>query len=260
MAQLASLAQALDYPFQNTGLLRRALTHRSHSSDHNERLEFLGDSVLNFVVADLLHSRFSDMDEGDLSRLRANLVRQSALAHLAGDLSLSRHLRLGEGERKSGGFNRPSILADTLEAIFGAVYLDGGFDAAWHVVSRLYQPLLADLNPHALGKDPKTLLQERLQALRLELPQYNVVDTHGAAHDQRFDVVCQVPELGIEAQASGTSRREAEQGAAAQALVIIEREHPPAAAPGPERRGAASRRHKKGKLPRASAKVSQESE
>src|SRR5699024_2968611 len=166
----------------------------------------------------------------------------------------------GEGERKSGGFNRPSILADTLEALFGAVYLDGGFEAARHVISRLYQPMLADLDSHTLGKDPKTLLQERVQALRLELPQYDVVDTHGAAHDQRFDVVCEVRELGIAAQASGTSRREAEQGAAAQALVIIEREHPPATTPGPERRQASSRRHRKGKPPRASAAMSQESE
>lgn len=258
MAQLASLTEALDYPFRSVGLLQRALTHRSHSSDHNERLEFLGDSVLNFVVAALLHDQYPDMAEGDLSRLRANLVRQSALARLATRLSLSRYLRLGEGERKSGGFNRPSILADTLEAVFGAVYLDGGFESAFGVISRLYQPLLADLNPHTLGKDPKTLLQERVQAWRLELPHYEVIDTHGAAHDQRFDVICEVNQLGIRAQASGTSRREAEQSAAAQALVIIEREYP-AGTPAHERRAARGRR-RKGPPAQASKTMSQESE
>lgn len=243
MVQLASLARTLDYTFQTPGLLRRALTHRSHSSDHNERLEFLGDAVLNFVVAALLHNAFPDKNEGDLSRLRANLVKQSTLARQAGQLRLPHYLYLGEGERKSGGFNRPSILADALEAVFGAVYLDGGFDAAYHVISRLYQPVLTDLNPRTLGKDPKTLLQERLHALRAELPEYEVVDTHGAAHDQRFDVACHVRALGISARASGTSRREAEQGAAAQALAIIEREHQ-SQAPKSERRRSRSRSDK----------------
>src|SRR5690606_21525353 len=148
------------------------------------RLEFLGDSVLNFVVASLLFARFPKIDEGDLSRLRANLVKQAALADIAGKLNLSQYLRLGEGELKSGGFRRPSILADTLEAIFGAVYLDGGFDAVQKVIQGQYAEILDHVDEKTLGKDPKTLLQELLQARKLDLPVYNVIATHGAAHNQ----------------------------------------------------------------------------
>ncbi len=221
MPSLAPLLRDLNYDFTDQRLLRRALTHRSHSSDHNERLEFLGDSVLNFVVAALLHDAFPDMNEGDLSRLRANLVKQSALAQIAGKLALSKYLRLGEGERKSGGSKRPSILADALEAVFGAVYKDGGFSAAYRVVSHQYQPILANLDPHTLGKDAKTQLQEFLQARRLSLPIYEVTDTHGAAHNQSFDVACRIPALDIVTTASGSSRRAAEQGAAQKALQDI---------------------------------------
>src|SRR5690606_7813598 len=159
MTAHASLERALGYTFQSAALLEQALTHRSHSGRHNERLEFLGDAVLNFVVAALLFKRFARLDEGDLSRLRANLVKQAALADIASRLTLSNYLRLGEGELKSGGFRRPSILADALEAIFGAIYLDGGFAAAEDVISRLYEPVLRNVDPQTLGKDPKTLLR-----------------------------------------------------------------------------------------------------
>lgn len=222
MTSVTPLLDILDYRFKDGALLRRALTHRSHSTPHNERLEFLGDSVLNFVIAALLHDQFPAMDEGDLSRLRANLVKQSALAQIAQNLSLSRYLRLGEGELKSGGFRRPSILSDTLEAVFGAVFLDGGFDAANYVISRQYQSVLANINLDTLGKDPKTLLQELLQARRLALPVYTVVSTHGAAHDQLFDVECRVDKLDVAVRASGSSRRAAEQGAAERAIEAMQ--------------------------------------
>lgn len=222
MAGLKSLEAALGYEFRDPALLEQAVTHRSHSSRHNERLEFLGDSVLNFVVAALLYKQFSRVDEGDLSRLRANLVKQSALADIAQKLSLSDYLRLGEGELKSGGFRRPSILADALEAVFGAVFLDAGFDAAEQVIERQYAPILQTVDPKTLGKDPKTLLQELLQGRRLDLPLYTVVATHGAAHNQMFDVECAVPKLDIRVSAAASSRRAAEQLAATQAIAAIQ--------------------------------------
>ena len=184
---LATLENRLDHHFGDPALLEQALTHRSHGARHNERLEFLGDSVLNFVVAAMLFERYSKIDEGDLSRLRANLVKQASLADIAQRLELSQYLRLGEGELKSGGFRRPSILADTVEALFGAVFLDAGFDAARRVIVRQYQPVLASVDPKTLGKDAKTLLQEFLQGRKLALPVYTVVATHGAALlDQLF--------------------------------------------------------------------------
>lgn len=222
MTSTATLETALDYQFKDASLLERALTHRSHSARHNERLEFLGDSVLNFVVAALLFKRFAKIDEGDLSRLRANLVKQSALADIAQKLALSQYLRLGEGELKSGGFRRPSILADTLEAIFGAVFLDSGFDEAQRVISRLYTPILQSVDPKTLGKDPKTLLQELLQGRKLDLPTYTVIATHGAAHNQMFDVECSIPKLDIKVSAAGSSRRAAEQLAATQAITAVQ--------------------------------------
>lgn len=226
MTDRTALLKQLDYTFNDMALLRRALTHRSHSADHNERLEFLGDGVLNFIIAALLYEQFPAMDEGDLSRLRANLVKQSALAEIAQNLCLSRYLRLGEGELKSGGFRRPSILSDALEAVFGAVFLDGGFDAARRVVARQYQSVLANINPVTLGKDPKTLLQELLQARRRELPVYTVISTQGAAHDQLFEVECRVDTPEIVVMASGSSRRSAEQAAAEQAIEILLRLEP----------------------------------
>ena len=237
-AKFARLEAALDYRFRNRELLAQALTHRSHGANHNERLEFLGDAVLNFVVASLLFDRFPRTDEGDLSRMRASLVRQATLADIATRLSLSEQLKLGEGELKSGGFRRPSILADALEAIFGAVYMDSGFDPARRVIAALYEDLLAKVDPRSQGKDAKTLLQERLQAMRLDLPVYTVVATHGAAHDQLFEVACDVPRLDIRAQAPGSSRRAAEQAAAQLALERLDSVEGMAGAPRRRKRRA----------------------
>jgi ribonuclease-3 len=212
------LESRLRYEFRNAELLRQALTHRSHSATHNERLEFLGDSVLNCAVAALLFQRFSKLDEGDLSRVRANLVKQQSLYEIAQALNIADGLRLGEGELRSGGFRRPSILADALEAIFGAIFLDGGFDAAQTVIKRLYIPILDHIDPRTLGKDSKTLLQEYLQGHKIALPTYTVIATHGAAHNQQFEVECTVPKLDVKVSGSGASRRAAEQAAAKKAL------------------------------------------
>ena len=208
------LQRKLGYGFAQSNLLQQALTHRSHGATHNERVEFLGDSVLNCCIAHELYQRFSELKEGELSRLRASLVRQETLAELAQELELGTYLRLGEGELKSGGFRRPSILADGVEALIGAVFLDGGFAAAQGVVRGLYATLLEHLDPETLGKDPKTLLQELLQARKLPLPQYAVVATQGAAHQQQFQVECQIPQLAIRTTGFGASRRIAEQEAA----------------------------------------------
>lgn len=204
----------LGYPFQRPESLRQALTHRSHSTPHNERLEFLGDGVLNCVIAALLFERFPSLAEGHLSRLRANLVNQEALSRIALSLDLGNELRLGEGELKSGGFRRPSILADALEAVTGAIFLDGGFDQASAFLQRIFEPLLQELDPHTVGKDPKTLLQELLQGRRQALPHYQVVSVEGEAHEQQFNVECALPELDIRTFGSGPSRRSAEQNAA----------------------------------------------
>lgn len=227
---LATLETRLDYHFGSAPLLEQALTHRSHSARHNERLEFLGDSVLNFVVAAMLYERFPKLDEGDLSRLRANLVKQASLADIGQRLELSQYLRLGEGELKSGGFRRPSILADAVEAIFGAAFLDGGFDAARKVIVRQYQPVLASVDPKTLGKDAKTLLQEFLQGRKMPLPLYTVVATHGAAHSQQFEVECAIPAFEIKVVAPGASRRAAEQSAAKLALEAAQAASPARAA------------------------------
>jgi len=227
---LATLESRLDHRFGNPALLEQALTHRSHGARHNERLEFLGDSVLNFVVAAMLFERYGKLDEGDLSRVRANLVKQASLADIAQRLDLSQYLRLGEGELKSGGFRRPSILADAVEAIFGAVYLDAGFEAARKVVLRQYQPVMANIDPKTLGKDAKTLLQEFLQGRKLPLPLYTVVATHGAAHSQQFEVECAIPVFDIKVVAPGASRRAAEQSAAKLALEAAQAASPPARA------------------------------
>jgi ribonuclease-3 len=217
------LQQRVGYTFVRSELLAQALTHRSHSIPHNERLEFLGDSVLNCVIAAELYQRFGKLAEGDLSRMRANLVRQETLHQVAQALSLGDHLRLGEGELKSGGFSRPSILADSFEALIGAIFIDGGFGAAREAIRHLYEPLIADMDPKALGKDPKTLLQELLQARKIALPQYSVVATRGAAHSQKFEVECLIPELSVRTAGSGSSRRTAEQEAALRAFEQIRR-------------------------------------
>ena len=217
------LQECLGFRFSRPEHLHQALTHRSHGSPHNERLEFLGDSILNCVIAAELFERFGTLPEGDLSRLRAQLVRQEALHQIAQTLTLGDYLRLGEGELKSGGFARPSILADAVEALIGAVFVDGGFLAARKTIVLLYQPLLAELDPNALAKDPKTRLQELLQARRIALPQYSVVAARGAPHVQSFEVECLIPELFLRTTGSGSSRRTAEQEAALRAFEQIRR-------------------------------------
>ena len=217
------LQQALGYTFSHAELLQQALTHRSYGALNNERLEFLGDSVLNCSVARALYDAFPDLPEGSLSRLRANLVRQETLADIAVALRLGDSLRLGEGELKSGGFRRPSILADALESLFGAVFLDAGFDEAQRVVRRLFDPLVAQIDPKASGKDPKTRLQEILQSRRLPLPEYRLVGTEGEAHDQSFIVECLLAKPVLSTRGTGKSRRAAEQEAARQACAELQR-------------------------------------
>jgi len=215
------LQAELGHAFGRPELLRQALTHRSFGAPNNERLEFLGDSVLNCVIAGALHNKFSALKEGELSRLRASLVRQETLADIARSLNLGDLLQLGEGELKSGGARRPSILADALEAIFGAIHVDAGFDAARGVIEHLYQPAMARIDPNDSGKDPKTALQEVLQGRHLPLPRYALLATHGEAHAQEFEMECLIPELGIRSTGSGGSRRIAEQQAAQRALAEI---------------------------------------
>jgi ribonuclease-3 len=219
--ELQSLQKRLEHEFSNPRLLQQALTHRSFSADHNERVEFLGDSVLNLAVAGLLYERLSELPEGDLSRVRANLVKQDTLHQLAVQLGLPALLRLGEGEAKSGGHKRPSILADALEAVIGAVYLDAGFDKASQLVRSLFSAV--EINPHmqAIGKDPKTELQEWLQGRKMNLPIYRVVGTLGAAHKQTFDVECEISEYGRAERGIGGSRRAGEQAAAAAMLAYV---------------------------------------
>ena len=220
------LESRLGYKFGTARLLGQALTHRSHSAPHNERLEFLGDSVLNCAVAHILFERYTKLDEGDLSRLRSNLVKQQTLYEVAQRIDLAPHLRLGEGELKSGGSRRPSILADTLEALFGAIFLDGGFQAARLTIAKLYHPILETVDPRTLGKDAKTLLQEYLQGRKIALPTYIVVATHGAAHNQEFEVECLIPKLEIRVTGAGASRRAAEQAAAKRAIELAPKESP----------------------------------
>jgi len=217
---LAALQQRLQHSFQDPRLLARALTHRSFSAEHNERLEFLGDSVLNLAVAQLLYQRLQDLPEGDLSRVRANLVKQDTLHRLAVGLGLPGLLRLGEGEARSGGHKRPSILADALEALIGAVHLDAGYPAAEALVHRLFAEVEINPTMPAAARDPKTELQEVLQGRKMKLPVYRVVGTLGAAHKQTFEVECEVSELGVVERGIGASRRAAEQ-AAAQAMLIV---------------------------------------
>lgn len=215
------LCRRLGYRFNQPELLRQALTHRSHGGNNNERLEFLGDSVLNCVTATRLYHLYGKVAEGDLSRMRAHLVKEATLNDLAVTLNLGDTLLLGEGELKSGGFRRPSILADGLEAVFGAIFLDGGFVEAERVINGLYAPLVEQLDPKTLGKDPKTLLQEVLQGRKIALPQYNVVSVSGEAHEQHFEVECLIPGLEIRTRGAGGSRRSAEQAAALEALETI---------------------------------------
>lgn len=219
----SALCRQLGHVFARPQLLQRALTHRSYAPEHNERLEFLGDSVLGCVIANYLYDSYPQLSEGELSRLRSNLVREDTLAALAQQLDLGSHLRLGEGERKSGGFRRPSILADAMEALFGAVLLDGGYAAAEKAVLGLYVPYLARVDVQTLGKDAKTLLQEYLQGRRIALPTYTIIATGGQAHEQSFEVECTIPSLKIATRGAGGSRRSAEQQAAQAAFQQINR-------------------------------------
>ena len=210
-----------DYPFRQPELLRQALTHRSFGAPHNERLEFVGDAVLNCVIGIALFERFPTLPEGDLSRMRAGLVNKDTLAQVARSMDIGPQIRLGEGEMKSGGADRSSILADALEALFGAVFLDGGFDAARAVIVGCYADVLRGADPASIGKDPKTKLQEWLQARRWPVPEYVVIETRGEAHEQQFTVECRIPGLRVVAAGEGSSRRVAEQAAAAAASALV---------------------------------------
>jgi ribonuclease III len=212
---------AIAHAFANAELLRQALTHRSYGSPNNERLEFVGDAVLGFVVALTLYERFPDTPEGQLTRARAHLVREDTLARVARRIDLGPAIRLGEGEVKSGGADRPSILADAMEAVFGAVFLDAGFAAARAAIEAAYGEILRDADPARLGKDAKTRLQEALHKRRLPEPVYEIVATTGKAHAQEFAVECRIADLGIVTRGVGASRRAAEQDAATQALDVL---------------------------------------
>lgn len=212
------LQRVLGHTFSNPSLLQQALTHRSYGQPNNERLEFLGDSILNCATAMAIYAQFGNLSEGELSRLRASLVRQEALHRLALELDLGECLRLGEGELKSGGARRPSILADALEAVFAAVFLDAGFVAAQGVIDRLYAPLLQELDPGKPPKDPKTALQEWLQGRRVELPSYTMMQVLGEAHALEFEVACEIARFGVRTLGRGSNRRAAEQQSAKLAL------------------------------------------
>jgi ribonuclease III len=220
-SSLEALQQRLGHVFAQPALLTRALTHRSYGIAHNERLEFLGDAVLNMAVSALLYQRFAGSDEGDLTRVRAHLVREDSLHRAALALGLPQVLRLSEGEARGGGAQRASILADALEALIGAAFLDGGFDAAQQVVRRLFGELIDSTEIDNWSKDAKTELQEWLQARRLAVPSYRIVATRGQAHAQTFEVECQVAPLGLAERGEGRSRRTAEQQAARRMLEVL---------------------------------------
>lgn len=211
---LRALINKIGHNFKQPELLEQALTHRSADNTHNERLEFLGDAVLQVVISSALYSQFPKIDEGDLSRMRSNLVRGETLAEIGKEFNLGSCLRLGPGELKSGGTRRASILADAVEAIIGAIYLDAGIDVATEKVLSWYQQRLQRIEPGAAQKDPKTRLQEWLQARKHEVPKYQVINITGAAHNQQFTVECQINILDSVIEATGTSRRKAEQAAA----------------------------------------------
>jgi len=216
-----ALLKKLEYAFNDISLLEEALTHRSYASKNNERLEFLGDGILNFVIADELFKLYPDVQEGDLSRLRANLVNKESLAEIAKKLNLGEVIKLGSGELKSGGFRRPSILADAVESIFGSVYCDRGFDHASKLIVRLYTDRLASPTDLQSLKDAKTQLQELLQSRRFALPDYHVTHITGHAHHQMFHVKCNIKQMSIEVNAEGRSRRKGEQLAADKAIARV---------------------------------------
>lgn len=221
MSRVPLLEKRLGYRFRNTALAEQALTHRSFGSPHNERLEFLGDGVLGCVIAAELFTRFPGLPEGKLTRLRASLVREESLALLSRGIGLAKFLRLGDAALGQAADVRPSILADALEALFGAAYVDGGYEAAQTAILLAFRDALANLDPEQPGKDSKTRLQEYLQGRKLNLPEYRVAATKGAAHRQTFEVECRVAELRLAATGSGTTRQRAEQDAAGNLLALI---------------------------------------
>lgn len=214
---LEGFSAAIGHRFKDPALLQRALTHRSYGAENNERLEFLGDSVVNCAVALELYRKFPLLSEGELSRLRASLVSQPSLSAIAQHFRFGELLLLGEGELRSGGARRPSMLADAVEAVIGAAFIDGGFESAHAVVRTLFSSALDTIDPRTTGKDPKTLLQEFLQGRHIPLPQYSVVAVRGEAHEQLFEVECAIMELDIKSRGEGSTRRNAEQNAARQA-------------------------------------------
>ncbi len=215
------LEDRIKYTFSNRSLLDQALTHRSFGTSNNERLEFLGDAVLNLVIGRYLFERHPDLPEGELTRVRSVLVDQDGLTRISRDLDLGVHLKLGAGEEKTEGSKRPSILSDAVEALFGAVYLDSGFEAVERVIRTLYSSYIENTDPRELSKDPKTKLQEFLQGIRVALPDYRVIDVLGEAHDQEFVLECRVPTFDVAARGNGRSRRSAEQEAARLAYKLI---------------------------------------
>ena len=221
--ELKILEKSIKYKFKDDNLLTLAMTHRSHSEKNNERLEFLGDSILNFVVADLLFKKFNDLNEGDLSRLRSQLVKEEPLSKLGNVLKLGDFLNLGVGELKSSGWRRPSILADAFEALIGAIFIDGGMKSAYKFIEDSYVELIEKINPKEIYKDPKTILQEFLQAQKVPLPSYEVINVEGEAHNQLFTVTCVVPKFDVKVEGGGRSRKIAEQEAAKEAMATIEK-------------------------------------
>ena len=215
---IEQLEKILKYHFNDKSLLELALTHRSFQGKNNERLEFLGDSILNFIIAELLFKEFKLLPEGDLSRLRSQLVKSATLSEIGIALNLGDYLILGEGELKSSGWRRPSILADSVEAIIGAVFIDGGISSANKLITGWYQERLDAINPNDIQKDSKSVLQELLQAKKIPLPEYNVVSVEGEAHNQHFKVSCSIPKLGLSIEGEGASRKVAEQSAAEESI------------------------------------------
>ena len=221
--QIDRICSHLGYQFSNRQLIEKALTHRSASNHHNERLEFLGDAVLGMVIAKALFAKFPKVDEGQLSRMRSSLVKGKTLAVIAKEINLGDYIYLGEGELKSGGFRRASILADAFEAVIGAVYLDSGFDQTSQLILKLYNERLTELDPSEVTKDPKTRLQELLQSRRFSLPEYELLSVTGEAHEQTFEVVCVISEKSIKTVGTGSSRRNAEQLAAEKAFSELQK-------------------------------------
>ena len=215
---IEQLENILNYNFKDNNLLELALTHRSFQGKNNERLEFLGDSILNFIIAELLFKKFNLLPEGDLSRLRSQLVKSDTLSEIGILLKLGDYLILGEGELKSSGWRRPSILADSVEAIIGAVFIDGGVSAASDLVLDWFKSRIDLINPDNIEKDSKSVLQEFLQAKKISLPDYNIVSIEGEAHCQHFRVSCSIPKLGLSIEGEGSSRKIAEQAAAEEIL------------------------------------------